>query len=303
MGKPKSDGRLPEISRHDSPASSLRITSQCFCMYSTSAATGAWRGGARSDRPRRPGRDALGLQPLVHRAPGWPASSERNTPAAEIAANIRPCARGPAGSCAGTSRPRPAARTGRTHGRAASAAPPALAAVIGAEQPGVLDPGVDHVRVVQRRLQVPDPRELPRVRRPVVPLVGPGGALVIELVADRLPSRTAVVGSLDQPARTSRWTATRTADRGRPRALDVVDLPAGEVRPADLPRARRPSEVRMNAPLRVPTSTRTPLITSPPTLETTGSSHCDGQRAEDSSALPRPRAWSRSPSQGASRED
>jgi len=43
---------------------------------------------------------------------------------------------------------------------------PALAAVTGAEQPGVLDPGVHRVRVVQRRFQVPDPREFPRVGVP-----------------------------------------------------------------------------------------------------------------------------------------
>ena len=59
---------------------------------------------------------------------------------------------------------------------------PALPAVTGAEQPGVLDSGVHQVRVVQRRLQVPDSRELPRVRCPVVPLVGAGRALVGELV-------------------------------------------------------------------------------------------------------------------------
>src|SRR5438552_3147133 len=32
---PKSVGRFPLISRHDSPASSERMTSQCFCMKST----------------------------------------------------------------------------------------------------------------------------------------------------------------------------------------------------------------------------------------------------------------------------
>src|SRR2546422_5368246 len=32
---PKSVGRLPLTSRHESPASSDRITSQCFCMNST----------------------------------------------------------------------------------------------------------------------------------------------------------------------------------------------------------------------------------------------------------------------------
>src|ERR1035438_5385791 len=35
MGNPKSLGRFPLTSRHVSPASSLRMTSQCFCMNRT----------------------------------------------------------------------------------------------------------------------------------------------------------------------------------------------------------------------------------------------------------------------------
>src|SRR5437660_200625 len=35
MAKPKSVGRLPLTSRQESPASSVRSTSQCFCMKST----------------------------------------------------------------------------------------------------------------------------------------------------------------------------------------------------------------------------------------------------------------------------
>src|SRR5207247_3056413 len=34
MGNPKSVGKFPLTSCHESPASSLRITSQCFCMNS-----------------------------------------------------------------------------------------------------------------------------------------------------------------------------------------------------------------------------------------------------------------------------
>ncbi|MEJ7742261.1 MAG: hypothetical protein WKF73_06760 [Nocardioidaceae bacterium] len=45
---------------------------------------------------------------------------------------------------------------------------------------------------------MPDAGELPGVRRSVVPLVGAGDAVVVELVADRRPRRAAVVGALDQ---------------------------------------------------------------------------------------------------------
>ena len=138
---------------------------------------------------------------------------------------------------------------------------PAPAAVGGAEQRGVLDPGVDGVRVGQRRLEMPDPLELPRVRRPVVPLVGAGGAVVGELVAHRLPGRAAVIGALDHLSRTSRSTATRRAGPGR-RATPSGGRPPSprSAGPLTSHRSRWPSEVRTNAPLRVPASTRTPLI-------------------------------------------
>ena len=74
---------------------------------------------------------------------------------------------------------------------------PVPAAVIRPEQPGVLDSGIHHIRIVQRRLQMPDPGELPRMRRPVVPLVRTRSAVVGELVTHRLPGRPAVVGPLD----------------------------------------------------------------------------------------------------------
>ena len=48
---------------------------------------------------------------------------------------------------------------------------PVLAAVGGLEDGGVFDAGVDGVGIGQRRLEVPDALELPRVLRAVVPLV------------------------------------------------------------------------------------------------------------------------------------
>ncbi len=77
---------------------------------------------------------------------------------------------------------------------------PVFPAVGRPEKTGVLHPGVDGVRVIQRRFQVPDPGELPRVRRAVVPLVRAGLALVAEIVADRRPGHPAVVGTLDHLA-------------------------------------------------------------------------------------------------------
>ena len=90
MGKPKSLGRLPLTSYQLAPASSLRITSQCFCMNSRSGFDGCiarrctqWPisavGSGRNPecRPR--------LMVFQVRPP----SSVRNEPAAEMATNIR----------------------------------------------------------------------------------------------------------------------------------------------------------------------------------------------------------------------
>jgi hypothetical protein len=90
IANPKSVGRLPLTSTHESPASTLRITSQCFCMNSTFGREGCiamrWTQcptsasglGMPSDfRPRLIGRQVV------------PPSSVRNAPAAEMAMNIR----------------------------------------------------------------------------------------------------------------------------------------------------------------------------------------------------------------------
>src|ERR1700678_3878325 len=112
---------------------------------------------------------------------------------------------------------------------------PAQAAVFGPEKPCVLDPGPDRVRVLQRRFEMPDPGELPGVRGPVVPLLRAGGAVVGELVAHRLPGRAAVIGALDHlPRPAAGLRRVQPAGISR-RALHVVDLPAREVRAADLP--------------------------------------------------------------------
>src|SRR6185295_556906 len=112
---------------------------------------------------------------------------------------------------------------------------PGLASIARAEQGGVLDTGIHSVRIVERRLQVPRPLELPRVRGPVVPLVGAGHSVVLELVPHRLPGLPTIAGALDHLAEPA------AALRGiqpvgiRRRAFEMVDLPASKVGAADLP--------------------------------------------------------------------
>src|SRR5437667_8708383 len=82
---------------------------------------------------------------------------------------------------------------------------------------------------------MPDPFEFPRVRRPVVPLVRARHAVVDELVAGRLPCLAAVVrplGDLAEPSR--RLGGIEPVGVGR-RSFEVVDLPAPEMRSADVP--------------------------------------------------------------------
>src|SRR5262245_35253264 len=71
--------------------------------------------------------------------------------------------------------------------------------------------------------------------RPVVPLMRAGDAVVGELVVDRLPGLAAVVRSLDEltePAGSLRCVQPVRVGR---RSFEVIQLPAAEVRPLDLP--------------------------------------------------------------------
>jgi hypothetical protein len=69
---------------------------------------------------------------------------------------------------------------------------PGCSAVGCTKQSGVLDAGINDVRISQRRLEMPDALEFPGMRRAVVPLVGSGNSLVGEIIADRLPGLAAV---------------------------------------------------------------------------------------------------------------
>jgi hypothetical protein len=64
---------------------------------------------------------------------------------------------------------------------------PGLATVARAEKRGVLDAGIDRVWIGMRGCQVPHPLEFLRMWCAIVPLVRAGGALLGELVANRLP--------------------------------------------------------------------------------------------------------------------
>src|SRR5690349_3562853 len=112
---------------------------------------------------------------------------------------------------------------------------PMLPAVNRAEHGRVLDPGIDGVRIVQRRLQMPDPGELPGMWRAVVPLMRTRDPVVAEFVSHRLPGLTAVVGPLDLLAEPAGRLGQIKPVGVRGRALGVIDLPAPEMRAADIP--------------------------------------------------------------------
>ena len=109
------------------------------------------------------------------------------------------------------------------------------AAVGRPEQRGVFDAGIDGVGIGQRRLEMPDAFEFPRMLRAVVPLVRAGHAVVDELVADRLPRFAAVVRALDHLPEPAAGLRRIDAVRISGRAFEVINLPAREMRPADFP--------------------------------------------------------------------
>src|SRR6516162_3747815 len=91
MGKPKSVGKLPLISRQLSPPSSVRMTSQCFCMNSVLGRDGCMAMRCTQCPTSAPGSGIYcECRPWLMGFQVLPASSERNAPAAEIATNMRP---------------------------------------------------------------------------------------------------------------------------------------------------------------------------------------------------------------------
>src|SRR5262245_64155187 len=73
------------------------------------------------------------------------------------------------------------------------------------------------------------------MRRAVVPEMCAGGTVVHELVADRLPRLAAVVGALDHlPEPAAGLRGVEMVGIGG-RSLEVIDLPAAEVRTTHVP--------------------------------------------------------------------
>src|SRR5215813_5500211 len=109
---------------------------------------------------------------------------------------------------------------------------PRLPAVGRPEHRRVLNAGVHGVRIGERRLEVPDPRELEGPLRAVVPEMVADGALVAELVADGLPAFPAVARALDHLTEPAAGLRGVEPIRVGGRALEMIDLPAPEVRAA-----------------------------------------------------------------------
>ena len=165
-----------------------------------------------------------------------PASSVRNAPAAEMATKIRAGSLGsrtivcrhnpPAPGCQADPEPWP-----RSPGSSCHVCPPS----IGAEQGGVFNTGVDSVWIGQRRFEMPDSLEFPRMRRPVVPLVSAGDTVVHELITNRLPRLAAIVRPLDDLSEPTAGLRRIQPIRVSRRSLEMVDLPSSKVRPIDVP--------------------------------------------------------------------
>jgi len=113
---------------------------------------------------------------------------------------------------------------------------PIVTAVVGAKERCIFNPGVNEIGVGRGRLEMPDARKLPRMRRAVVPQVRAGSAVVCELISDRRPGAAAVIGALNDLAEpTGSLRCVEPVGVGG-RAFDVIDFPAGKIRTAYLPR-------------------------------------------------------------------
>ena len=112
---------------------------------------------------------------------------------------------------------------------------PVLPAIGRLEDGGILDPRIHVVGIGQRRLEMPDALELPWMGRPVVPLMRAGHPVVDELVSDRLPGLAAIVRTLDELSEPAAALGGIQPIRISRRPLEVINLPASEMRPVHLP--------------------------------------------------------------------
>src|SRR6266576_1398380 len=112
---------------------------------------------------------------------------------------------------------------------------PGVAAIHSLEQCRVFNAGVNGVRISQRRFEMPDPLEFPRMLRPVVPLVSAGNAVIIEFVTGGFPGFSAVIRALDDLAKPAAGLRRIQTIRFNRRAFDVINLPTRKVRSVNFP--------------------------------------------------------------------
>src|SRR5580658_9565433 len=113
---------------------------------------------------------------------------------------------------------------------------PVPSAVARAKERRIFDPRVQQIGIVQRGLEMPDASELPWMRRAVVPGVRSRFAVVDEFVANGLPGRAAIIGTLNELPEPARRLRGIDPIRIGWRAFHMIDLPTGKMRPFDLPR-------------------------------------------------------------------
>src|SRR5260221_299643 len=82
---------------------------------------------------------------------------------------------------------------------------------------------------------MPDPLELPGMRRSIIPLVSPGDSLVNKLVAHRFPGLATVVGALDHLTEPAAALGCIQPIRIDGRSFNMKELPARKVRSGDFP--------------------------------------------------------------------
>ena len=164
--------------------------------------------------------------------------------------------------------PAPGCQWGPSRARAIQKAPASLSAVGRAEQGRVFDPGIDRVRIAERRFQMPDALELPGMRRAVVPLVSAGNPVVDEFVIHRLPRFAAIVGPSNQLTEPAAGLGCIEPIRVDRRSLEMIISHPPKKGPLMSHCSRLPSADRMKRPCACqpvpsPCSSATPFLSFP----------------------------------------
>ncbi len=197
----------------------------------------ASRSDGRSDRPQPLDRGVRrGISsPLFIGRQVPPPSSLRKAPAAEMATKMRSGLLGSSRMVCRHIPPAPGCQRLPFAARRPGSSCQVLRAVGGAEKGRVFHPGVNRVGIGQRRFEMPDAFEFPRVLSAIIELMRARRPVVDEILPHRLPRFATVVGALNPLPKPAGGLRRVDPVRINRRTFEMIKFPARKVRAADFP--------------------------------------------------------------------